>query len=139
MPLSLAYWLLLLLWTISAVYSGWATPPTGRLPFCGGALLLFLLLLVLGLKLRRPAPGRLGIFHGKSRRLRGSPGTRQERHRHRHRRSGDPLPRLWERGPRLQCALLVGRSASTRRPPQVLRGQAGRRPGMRRGAERSGR
>jgi hypothetical protein len=51
MPLSIAFWVLILLWCVSGCWWGYTTSPEGRAPLVGWSLLLFLLLLVLGLKL----------------------------------------------------------------------------------------
>jgi len=51
MPLSLAFWVLLLLWVVGVSYWGYRSPPEGRF-FLGGWLLLeFLILLVIGLRI----------------------------------------------------------------------------------------
>lgn len=51
MPLSLAYWLLILFWILSSAWMGYSTPAPGRLPLWGGSFLLLLLLLLIGLKI----------------------------------------------------------------------------------------
>ncbi len=50
MRLSEAYWVLILLWVVSAAWWGVTTPAPGRWPIWGGSLILFLLLLVIGLR-----------------------------------------------------------------------------------------
>ena len=47
MSLGLAYWILMLLWLVGALYHGFAIAP-GNYYLTGGSLLLFLLFLLLG-------------------------------------------------------------------------------------------
>ena len=49
MPLSLAYWILMLLWVATGVWWGTTLPAGGRYPVYGWSLLLFLLFIVIGL------------------------------------------------------------------------------------------
>ncbi len=51
MPLSLAYWILMLFWLVAGCWVGYATPAGERRPWIGWSTLLFLMFLVIGLKL----------------------------------------------------------------------------------------
>lgn len=44
------FWILMLLYVLSGIWGGIVTPPPSRLPFWGGSLLLFFILVVLGMK-----------------------------------------------------------------------------------------
>lgn len=50
MTLSVAYWILMLLYLLFGGWWVWQTPPEGRPGPAGWSLLLFLILLTLGLK-----------------------------------------------------------------------------------------
>lgn len=49
MPLSLAYWILMLISLIAGAWGGYRTPVDCRVPWIGWSLVLFLLLLIIGL------------------------------------------------------------------------------------------
>jgi len=49
MSLSLAFWILMLLWLISGFWFGYSQPAPSRGPLIGWSLGLFLIILVLGL------------------------------------------------------------------------------------------
>ena len=51
MPLRFAFWVLMLLWLVVGGWWGYSTAPEGRWPLVGWSLLLFLLLLVVGLRI----------------------------------------------------------------------------------------
>jgi hypothetical protein len=51
MTLSFLFWLLMLLWVLFSFWWGWRTDAAGRGTVAGTGLLLFLLLLIVGLKI----------------------------------------------------------------------------------------
>lgn len=50
MSLGLLYWILILFWLLFGVRFVWTSPPDQRYQFVGNNILLFVLLLILGIK-----------------------------------------------------------------------------------------
>ena len=50
MPLSLLYWILMLLWLIAGFWWGWGQEGPARYSWFGWSIILFLMFLVLGLR-----------------------------------------------------------------------------------------
>jgi len=50
MTISLAYWILMLLWLIFGLWATWPAAPGGNYHLVGGNLLLFVLMVMLGWK-----------------------------------------------------------------------------------------